>query len=271
MSGLIKALKSHNSINGVTKLLTNLSISPSTSTQHRPSIQKIPTFHRCALLHTTSRNHDLMEFFDEEKNWKRNKVVHGRSWLTDELRIKSNTDLHKLWYVLLKEKNMLLTMEHACNQQYELFPNPERLDKVEESMKNLETVVRERNDAYYKLETGETGEQPAKYVWNILGMRQYYKLRQHVIPRFLNTKWKSKHLFGYNGHAVRKFLRLYREKIFVEKKKHRNREFNQAVATLKKFPNTDLEALQMRYTTVNLEKLLKSNRLKSLRMASRFR
>jgi large subunit ribosomal protein L47 len=31
---------------------------------------------------------------------------------------------------------------------------------VEESMNNLETVVRERNEAYYKLETGQTGERP---------------------------------------------------------------------------------------------------------------
>lgn len=64
---------------------------------------------------------------------------------------------------------MLLTMEHACNEAYELFPSPERIDKVEESMQNLETVVRERNEAYFKLETGESGEQPSKYVWNILG------------------------------------------------------------------------------------------------------
>lgn len=25
---------------------------------------------------------------------------------------------------------MLLTMEHECKAQYELFPNPERIDKV---------------------------------------------------------------------------------------------------------------------------------------------
>lgn len=35
-----------------------------------------------------------------------------------------------LRFVLLKEKNMLLTMEHECKEQTELFPNPERIDKV---------------------------------------------------------------------------------------------------------------------------------------------
>lgn len=40
------------------------------------------------------------------------------------------------------------------------FPNPERIEKVEESMTNLETVVRERNCAYYELEIGEPSESP---------------------------------------------------------------------------------------------------------------
>lgn len=33
-------------------------------------------------------------------------------------------------FVLLKERNMLLTMEHDAKQEYRLFPNPERIDKV---------------------------------------------------------------------------------------------------------------------------------------------
>lgn len=79
---------------------------------------------------TSQHRYDLMEFFDNKKNWGESQVRTGRSWKVDELRIKSNTDLHKLWYILLKERNMLMTMEAECKRAVELFPNPERLDKV---------------------------------------------------------------------------------------------------------------------------------------------
>ena len=70
---------------------------------------------------------------------------------------------------------MLLTMEHEAKEQTRLFPSPERLDKVEDSMENVEAVVRERNVAYHELETGETGERPGKMVTSQIGLRYYYK------------------------------------------------------------------------------------------------
>lgn len=37
----------------------------------------------------------------------------------------------------------------------------------------------------------------------------------------MNSAWHKKHQFGYGGYAVRKFLRLYREKLWNEKRKLR--------------------------------------------------
>ena len=124
---------------------------------------------------STPVNNDLMQFFFFFQNWSENEVKVGRAWKLDELRIKSNKELHQLWFVLLKERNMLLTMEHECNDQMELFPSPERIDKVKISMENLETVVRERNKAYHLLETGDIGERPQRLVANNLGIRYMYK------------------------------------------------------------------------------------------------
>lgn len=126
-------------------------------------------------IHSTVPRYDLMEFFDDKKNWGKNEVRCGRSWRLDELRIKSNSDLHKLWYVLLKEKNMLLTLEHECERAYELLPNPERIDKVQISMDNIEAVVRERNKAYHMLETGQDGERPMTEETNRIGLKYQYR------------------------------------------------------------------------------------------------
>merc|ERR1712244_208205 len=102
-----------------------------------------------AQFHTSDPRTDLMEFFDRKENWGEEQTITGRPYRKDELRIKSNEDLHKLWFVLLKERNMLLTMLQAYEDDHEVLPNEERLDKVDESMANLEEVVRERNRAYY--------------------------------------------------------------------------------------------------------------------------
>lgn len=114
---------------------------------------------------------------------------------------------------------MLYTMEEECKQKTHLFPNPERIDKVEESMKNLENVVRERNEAYYFLETGESGERPSYMIRNSLGLRVRRRATEHLIPKYMNTEWKKKNHIGFSGHAVRKFLQHYREQLYVEKKK----------------------------------------------------
>ncbi|XP_004931963.2 39S ribosomal protein L47, mitochondrial [Bombyx mandarina] len=231
----------------------------STTTLCMRSQKSINTAAACIVkrdFHTTKPTQDLMEFFDAKKNWPETNIRVGRAWKLDELRLKSNTDLHKLWYVLLKERNMLYTMEHECNERVRLFPNPERIDKVEESMNNIESVIRERNIAYYKLETGETGERPVKDVINLIGMPEKYQPSEYDTPKFMNTRWVRPYLkHGFiNSLAVKKFRRLYNEKIHSEVRKAHNRDFNHVQHLLKRFPNLDMDTLKAEYPNVDIEK-----------------
>uniref|UniRef100_A0ACD5XR86 Uncharacterized protein n=2 Tax=Avena sativa TaxID=4498 RepID=A0ACD5XR86_AVESA len=68
----------------------------------------------------------------------------GRSWKASELRLKSWDDLQKLWYVLLKEKNMLMSQRQMLNSENMRFPNPERISKVKKSMCRIKHVLTER-------------------------------------------------------------------------------------------------------------------------------
>jgi large subunit ribosomal protein L47 len=193
-----------------------------------------------------------MEFFDDKKNWNENEVKHGRSWLLPELRIKSNTDLHKLWYILLKERNMLKTMEHQHKAQWVYWASPERIDKVEESMANIETVVRERNTAYYQLEVGHKGERPEKNLSNVLGIKALTKLDEYPIPFHMNKEFQRNNPRRYAGFAVRKFLRRMKEKESIDARRARTRDRNHVIRLLSRFPDTDRKLLAEKYPSVNL-------------------
>lgn len=223
------------------------------------NLRLIPITTSCSF-HTSSSKRDLMEFFDAKENWGENQVKCGRAWNKDELRIKSNKELHQLWFILLKEKNMLLTMEHECKDKMKLFPSPERIDKVEISMENLEAVVRERNKAYHLLETGTTGERPGRLVPNPLGINYYYKAKEHSLPPHLNMKWIKKQPIGYGGRAVKKFLLLYREKLYNEKRKGKNRSRNHVMMLLRRNPNLNLELLRNKFPNVDVDSLIKSDK-----------
>ncbi|KAK1277099.1 hypothetical protein QJS04_geneDACA017185 [Acorus gramineus] len=87
----------------------------------------------------------LEEFFEADRSAdNETPVVYGRSWKASELRLKSWDDLHKLWFVLLKEKNMLMTQRQMLHAQSLRFPNPERIPKVRKSMCRIKHVLTER-------------------------------------------------------------------------------------------------------------------------------
>uniref|UniRef100_A0A034WS76 Large ribosomal subunit protein uL29m n=1 Tax=Bactrocera dorsalis TaxID=27457 RepID=A0A034WS76_BACDO len=265
MSSVLKILNVAKTVKTVCTSISNKSLT--NSLLNRIQCQQIQISQNAFFVDMSTRSFhssrpclDLMQFFDDPKNWSENEVKVGRAWKLEELRIKSNKDLHQLWYVLLKERNMLLTMEHECNEKMELFPSPERLDKVKISMENLETVVRERNKAYHLLETGETGERPSRMVYNALGLRHLYKSCEHVLPPHMNVKWIKSRNIGFGGRAVRKFLLLYREKLYNVKRKAKNRSRNEVMMMLRRNPNIDIQIIRSKYPDVDVDKLLRDDK-----------
>ena len=73
-----------------------------------------------------------------------NSTAAGRAWKANELRLKSFEDLHKLWYVCLKEKNLLETERHMARATKTEFKNDWRLPAVKTSMARIKTVINER-------------------------------------------------------------------------------------------------------------------------------
>ena len=203
----------------------------------------------------------LKEFFDQD-NFFEEKVPSGRSWNLDELRIKSNSDLHKLWFVLLKEYNMLLTLEAEAKNLYEPMPNPERRDRVEISMENLEFVVRERNKAYFDLEVGETGEQPVYPCLNWMGLVTRRSATQHCIPQRYNKTFNERNPLPFDDKNQSWFLNNYREIRISHNRRLVNRENRHAIRILQRNPNADIDALKARYPSVDFEKIERTRRNK---------
>jgi len=176
-------------------------------------------------LHTTVCRRGLDEFFDLPENWGESTVKSGAPWDAKQLRTKSNEDLHKLWYILLKEKNMLLTLEQESKRQRVAMPSPERLRKIERSMKRLETVVKERETALRLLQTGQEKPQPGGWRRDQFGRVSWYNFSEHAIPWYMNKAYKKKTFFTppfVEPHIklrIEKHLRARARKINHERKK----------------------------------------------------
>ncbi|CAE6483773.1 unnamed protein product [Rhizoctonia solani] len=76
----------------------------------------------------------------------------GRAWLASELRRKSFKDLHTLWYVLARERNLLATQAAEARRigvDARLFTNgPKRDLRCRKSMARIKQVLNERRLAY---------------------------------------------------------------------------------------------------------------------------
>uniref|UniRef100_A0A8C3UJ97 Large ribosomal subunit protein uL29m n=2 Tax=Catharus ustulatus TaxID=91951 RepID=A0A8C3UJ97_CATUS len=202
---------------------------------YHKNLPKIETVHQVKFLHTTLSQRGLEEFFDDPGNWGEKSVKSGDSWNVKQLRGKSSEDLHKLWYVLLKEKNMLLTLEQESKRQRKPMPSPERLEKVETSMKNIDLVVREREIALRLLQTGHEKPVPGEWRHDFLGRTFWYSYKEWPIPWHLNKKHKKKR-FYYLPH-VNHFIRLRLEKSLRKRARQQSLERTRQKVLERKFPH----------------------------------
>lgn len=135
------------------------------------------------------RNYGVEEFFERPENVGIKEIKSAAPWSRDLLRLKSLEDLHKLWYVLLKERNMLLTMMHFYETEDEPMPSPERLEKVAESMSNLRDVLEEREKAKNMLLLGRPTEGHGEYRKSGKGDTYWYHYQPYLLPKHLNKEY----------------------------------------------------------------------------------
>ena len=124
-------------------------------------------------------------------------LIVGRAWKTDELRIKSFEDLHSLWYVLLKERNLLATQELEARRLNQTWYGYQRDYKCRLSMARLKTILTERMrmhqlalKAQERLSRAEPMEEGELWVeWDemeksqVTWGRPWFRKRQRVLRR----------------------------------------------------------------------------------------
>mmetsp|Transcript_4785 Transcript_4785/g.9674 ORF Transcript_4785/g.9674 Transcript_4785/m.9674 type:complete len:218 (-) Transcript_4785:3103-3756(-) len=73
----------------------------------------------------------------------------GRAWRVEELRAKSFEDLHRVWFLCLKERNVLETEREWCRANRRHWVGGQsKLVKLKDTMARIQTVVGERARQY---------------------------------------------------------------------------------------------------------------------------
>ncbi|ODQ79404.1 hypothetical protein BABINDRAFT_22351, partial [Babjeviella inositovora NRRL Y-12698] len=108
-------------------------------------------------------DHPLWQFFSEKKFIRTDEDVQstlGRPWTVPELRRKSFDDLHSLWYICLRERNVLareIQIGRADGHSYNHLIS--QSDKIRESMWKIRHVLSERHHAFEAGKEGFAAEQ----------------------------------------------------------------------------------------------------------------
>ncbi|KIJ54745.1 hypothetical protein M422DRAFT_24650, partial [Sphaerobolus stellatus SS14] len=146
-------------------------------------------------------NHGLYGFFrrrTDKNSWRKPKgtdpeyvawevpldVNSGRSWSALELRRKSFKDLHTLWYVLLRERNLLNTQSADLNRiEVAEITSIKQLRKLcQISMARIKHVLSERKNAYMK-----AAHMRRILVWNPERLGELVPMKKDIIETKVKT------------------------------------------------------------------------------------
>mmetsp|Transcript_26883 Transcript_26883/g.92451 ORF Transcript_26883/g.92451 Transcript_26883/m.92451 type:complete len:201 (-) Transcript_26883:324-926(-) len=109
----------------------------------------------------------LEEFYDARHRGRiPENPVAGRAWNASEIRRKSFDDIHKLWYVLYKERCCLLTEKMRARRHNMLLKGPMRHGTVRKSMAMIRVVLAERRAAY-RLMIGKKKGSPRDFQYGV--------------------------------------------------------------------------------------------------------
>ncbi|KAL8993878.1 MAG: hypothetical protein Q9169_006017 [Polycauliona sp. 2 TL-2023] len=103
---------------------------------------------------SVDENHGLWGFFRPDKkalSTPEEAVAFGRPWVVEELRRKSWEDLHSLWWVCCKERNLLATQEYERTRLKAGYGEAENQDRdraVRQTQKAIKHALTERFYAF---------------------------------------------------------------------------------------------------------------------------
>lgn len=129
-------------------------------------------------------------------------IFKGRAWKAEELRIKSFEDLHKLWFVLLKERNMLATQEAEAQRLGQRWFGTSRVFKTKLAMSRIKTVLMERLRLHSQakhLVAIKNGEKPVPEASEVL-MDLQKKERLQLVDR--KRQFRKKKRFLRHQHPL---------------------------------------------------------------------
>lgn len=118
--------------------------------------------------HTSSYINGINDFKDIKLADNEKSIRAGRAWHASDLRRKSFDDLHKLWYVLYKERNVMLTLREKYRAVDRSFNQLDlnRYLKVKKSMAAIKLVLAERRSFKEFLKEQQQEEEAANAIIN---------------------------------------------------------------------------------------------------------